>query len=87
MCMYGAIEALSSSDMKETKIVQECEQQTDLPEEENETARATHIRHCGQPSNASKFPTLVDIAADFVKQHGFAAQNRIRNELNAIKAT
>ena len=33
-------------------------------------------KHRGQPSIASKFPFLVDSAADFVKQHGFAAQIR-----------
>lgn len=32
----------------------------------------------GQPSICSKFPDLVNIAADFVKQHGFAAQSRRR---------
>ena len=42
----------------------------------NERSTATR----GQPSIAAKFPDIVNIAADFVKQHGFAAQNRRRSE-------
>ena len=34
----------------------------------------------GQPSITSKFPSIVNIAAEFVKQHGFSAHNRRRNE-------
>ena len=34
----------------------------------------------GQPSLVSKFPEIVDITAEFIKQHGFAAQNRRRSE-------
>ena len=33
-------------------------------------------KHREQPSTASKFPTLVDSTADFVKQHSFAVQIR-----------
>ena len=42
----------------------------------NERSTATR----GQPSIAAKFPDMVNIAADFVKQHGIAAQNRRHNE-------
>ena len=34
----------------------------------------------GQPSITSKFPNIVNIAVEFVKQHGFSAHNRWRNE-------
>ena len=34
----------------------------------------------GQLSITSKFPSIVNIAAEFVKQHGFSAHNRRRNE-------
>ena len=30
----------------------------------------------GQPSIVSKFPGIVDVAAEFIKQHDFSAQNR-----------
>ena len=41
--------------------------------------------HCrkgkgGQPSITSKFPQIVDVVAEFIKQHGFSAQNRRRTE-------
>ena len=41
---------------------------------DNENAKTTR----GQPSISSKFLDLVNIAADFVKQHGFAAKSRRR---------
>ena len=34
----------------------------------------------GQPSLVSKFPEIVDITTEFIKQHGFAAQCRRRSE-------
>ena len=34
----------------------------------------------GQPSITSKFPQIVDVVAEFIKQHGFSAQNRCRTE-------
>ena len=39
-----------------------------------------HYHQRGQPSIVSKFPDLVCIAAEFVKQHGFSAQFRRRTE-------
>ena len=42
----------------------------------NEKSTATS----GQPSIAAKFPEVVNTAADFVKQQGFAAQSRRRSE-------
>jgi len=35
----------------------------------------------GQPSLVSKFPFIIDEVAEFVKQHGFAAQSRRRTEV------
>ena len=34
----------------------------------------------GQPSIVSKFPNIVDEVSEFIKQHGFSAQNRRRTE-------
>ena len=34
----------------------------------------------GQPSITSKFPQIVDVVAEFIKQHGFSAQNRRRTK-------
>ena len=34
----------------------------------------------GQPSITSKFPQIVDVVAEFIKQHGFSAQNRRQAE-------
>ena len=34
----------------------------------------------GQPSITSKSPQIVDVVAEFIKQHGFSAQNRRRTE-------
>ena len=34
----------------------------------------------GQPSITSKFPQIVDVVAEFIKQHGFSAQNRGRTK-------
>ena len=34
----------------------------------------------GQPSITSKFPEIVEEVTEFVKQHGFSAQSRRRNE-------
>ena len=34
----------------------------------------------GQPSITSKFPQIIDVVAEFIKQHGFSAQNRCRTE-------
>ena len=34
----------------------------------------------GQPSLVSKFPKIVDITTEFIKQHGFAAQCRRRSD-------
>ena len=39
----------------------------------------------GQPSITSKFPQIVDVVADFTKQHGFSAQNRRRTETSYSK--
>ena len=39
-----------------------------------------HYHQRGQPSIVSTFPDIVDIAAEFVKQHGFSAQFRRRTE-------
>lgn len=36
--------------------------------------------HLGQPSLVSKFPEIVDITTEFIKQHGFAAQCRRRSD-------
>ena len=41
--------------------------------------------HCrkgkdGQPSITSKFPQIVDVVAEFIKQHGFSEQNRRQAE-------
>ena len=77
----GAIEALLlCSDIHDhTDSDSELVDHSDLSETstrlaDNENAKTT----CGQPSISSKFPDLVNIAADFVKQHGFAAQSRRR---------
>ena len=35
----------------------------------------------GQPSIVSKFPEIVDQVSEFIKQHGFSAQNRRRTEI------
>ena len=40
-----------------------------------------HYHQRGQPSIVSKFPDIVDIAAEFVKRHGFSAQFRRRTEV------
>ena len=34
----------------------------------------------GQPPITSKFPQIVDVVAEFMKQHGFSAQNRCRTK-------
>ena len=34
----------------------------------------------GQPSITSKFPQIIDVVTEFIKQHGFSAQNRCRTE-------
>ena len=34
----------------------------------------------GQPSITSKFPQIVDVVAEFIKQHGFSEQNRRQAE-------
>ena len=34
----------------------------------------------GQPSITSKFPQIVDVVAELIKQHGFSAQNRRQAE-------
>ena len=36
--------------------------------------------YSGQPSIVSKFPGIIDKAAEFMKQHGFAAHHRRRAE-------
>ena len=47
-------------------------------QQESDPNQGVGNKHRGQPSIASKFPTLVDSAADFVLQHSFAAQTRSR---------
>ena len=49
-------------------------------QKESDANQGVGKKHRGEPSIASKFPTLVDSAADFVKQHSFAAQ--IRRQTN-----
>ena len=49
-----------------------------LYQKESDANQGVGNKHRRQPSIASKFPTLVDSAADFVLQHSFAAQIRSR---------
>ena len=49
-------------------------------QKESDANQGVGKKHRREPSIASKFPTLVDSAADFVKQHSFAAQ--IRRQTN-----
>ena len=56
--------------------------------EETETAANVDIvtvnqRKCDQPSIVEKFPEIVDIVSDFVKQSGFSAHYRRRTEVGS----
>ena len=48
--------------------------------EDNLQSWRTTFNRGGQPSIVELFPDVVDIAAEFVKQHGFAAHHRRRTE-------
>ena len=64
---HGALEAfLLSTDPKQDVIID-----SEVPnpyQKESDANLGVGNKHRGQPSIASKFPTLVDSAADFVKQ-------------------
>ena len=72
-----ALEAsLLSTDPKQDVII---DSEVPNPDQKDSDAnQGVGNKHRGQSSVASKFPTLVDGAADFVKQHNFAAQIRRR---------
>ena len=69
----GALEAfLLSTDPKQDAIIY-----SEVPnpnQKESDANQGVGNKHRGQPSIAFKFPTLVNSAADFIKQHSFAAQ-------------
>ena len=71
----GALEAfLLSTDPTQDVIID-----SEVPnpdKKESDPNQGIGNKHRGQPSIVSKFPTLVDSAVDFVKQHSFAAQIR-----------
>ena len=75
----GALEAfLFSTDPKQYVII---DPQVPNPDQkESDANQGVGKKHRGEPSIASKFPTLVHSAADFVKQQSFAAQ--IRRQTN-----
>ena len=69
----GALEAfLLSTDPKPDMTID-----SEVPnpnQKESDANQEVGNKHRGQPSIASKFPTLVDSAEDFVKQHSFVVQ-------------
>ena len=71
----GALEAfLLSTDPKQYMIID-----SEVPnpnQKESDANQEVGNKLRGQPSIASKFPTLVDSAEDFVKQHSFVVQIR-----------
>ena len=87
----GAVEALlkccdKSHEVNKDDDVWEDEQ--NMPSSENVASleKGQMDKHArgksnpGQPSIVSKFPTIVDVAAEYVKQNGFSAQCRRRAE-------
>ena len=66
---------------EEDKLIEDTEPTIMQPEEKskiNSTSSENSKR--GQPSLVKLFPTIVDVSSEFLKQHGFAAQCRRRNE-------
>ena len=71
----GALTAfLLSTDLKQDVIIDS--EVPSLDQKESDANQGVGNKHRGQPPIASKCPTLVDSATDFVKQHSFAAQIR-----------
>ena len=69
-------EATSVSSVGETEDSISCEIVTTSPNEPQESSKSK----TGQPALIAKFPGIVDVVADFIKQHGFSAQYRRRTE-------
>ena len=80
----GALEAfLLSTDPKQDMIID-----SDVPnpdQKQSDANQGVGKKHRGQPSIASKFPTLMDSAADFIKQHSFAPQIRSEQILEVVQ--
>ena len=49
-------------------------------EKKNESKIDRERNYSGQPFTVSKFPAIVDKAAEFIKQHGFATHHHWRTE-------
>ena len=73
----GALEAFLLSTNPKQDVIIDSEVPNPNPKESGANQRVGN-KHRRQSAIASKFPTLVDSAADFVKEHSFAAQVRRR---------
>lgn len=74
----GLFEAFLCSDDKDA-LLEEGETRGD-GEKNDESKNDRERNYSGQPSIVSKFPGIIDKAAEFMKQHGFAAHHRRRAE-------
>ena len=71
---------LSDSDSSDDELETEnTEDASGIEETNSDTERP--MQKGGQPSIVSKFPEIVDQVSEFIKQHGFSAQNRCRTEI------
>ena len=82
----GAIEALllcSEEGPKDNADDQQNTESLESAEDGNTDDKPPPISEAshGQPPIAKKFPEIINVTADFVKQHGFAAQSRRRTEV------